>query len=302
MFSMGFKFLLVLLWSHLQFSIHPPIVHSHDGGLDSYGCHDHNERNDYHCHWGRFRGRRFSSRSEMLGNLSSDKQRRENATRYRTVKRVVSGDTLLLDNHETVQLIGIDAPEFGHRNKPAEHYGREAFTFTRSMAEGKRVRIELDQANSRAGHKDRYQRTLAYVFLENGTFLNLEMIRQGYGFVDLRSPFKYQNEFRRHQQEARGRGKGLWGKMTASLPRLEDRRATTQFRNRSLKPPLFVLGIYRTRHATHVYSQPREYSNIVTELEKGTTVNVVDIQGEWLMIKSKHGKTPGFIKKKALVP
>ena len=35
---------------------------------------------------------------------------------------------------------------------------------------------------------------------------------------------------------------------------------------------------------------------------QGTTVNVVSIQGEWLMIKSKHGKMPGFIRKAALIP
>jgi len=30
---------------------------------------------------------------------------------------------------------------------------------------------------------DRYGRTLAYVYLEDGTFLNAEIIKQGYGFA-----------------------------------------------------------------------------------------------------------------------
>jgi micrococcal nuclease len=49
------------------------------------------------------------------------------------------------------------------------------------MVEGKRVRLEFDQANTLRGHKDRYRRTLAYVFLEDGTLLNAEIIKQGYG-------------------------------------------------------------------------------------------------------------------------
>ncbi len=53
------------------------------------------------------------------------------------------------------------------------------------MVQGKRVRLEFDQANTQIGHKDRYKRTLAYIFLEDGTFLNVEIIRQGYGFAFL---------------------------------------------------------------------------------------------------------------------
>jgi len=31
--------------------------------------------------------------------------------------------------------------------------------------------------------KDKYGRTLAYVYLEDGTFLNAEIIKKGYGFA-----------------------------------------------------------------------------------------------------------------------
>ena len=40
------------------------------------------------------------------------------------------------------------------------------------MVEGRRVRLEFDQGNTASGHKDRYGRTLAYVFLEDGALLN----------------------------------------------------------------------------------------------------------------------------------
>jgi len=80
------------------------------------------------------------------------------------------------------------------------------------MVQGKRVRLEFDQANAPIGHKDKYKRTLAYVFLEDGTLLNAEIIKQGYGHAYTRFPFKYLDEFRRLEREAREQKKGLWSK------------------------------------------------------------------------------------------
>ena len=42
------------------------------------------------------------------------------------------------------------------------------------MVEGKKVRLEYDWER-----KDKHGRTPAYVYLEDGTFLNAEIIRQG---------------------------------------------------------------------------------------------------------------------------
>ncbi len=133
---------------------------------------------------------------------------------WRLVTRVVDGDTIIVGARERVRLIGVDTRETKHPQKPVEYIGREATAFTKKMVEGKRVRLEFDQANTKIGHKDRYKRTLAYVFLEHGTFLNAEIIKQGYGFAYTRFPFKYLDKFRRYEQEAREQNKGLWGKST----------------------------------------------------------------------------------------
>jgi micrococcal nuclease len=50
----------------------------------------------------------------------------------------------------------------------------------------------------------------AYVFLEGGTLLNAEIIRQGHGFALTRFPFSRLEEFRQLEREAREQQRGLW--------------------------------------------------------------------------------------------
>jgi len=73
------------------------------------------------------------------------------------------------------------------------------------MVEGKKIRLEYDWQR-----KDKYNRTLAYVYLENGTFLNAELIKQGYGHAYTRYSFKYLEQFRKYEKEAREKKRGLW--------------------------------------------------------------------------------------------
>jgi micrococcal nuclease len=97
---------------------------------------------------------------------------------WRTVSRVLDGDTIVLENGERVRLISVDTPEAVHPNKSVEYFGREASAFTKRMVEGKRVRLEYDPAYAHRGNKDNTpeRRTLAYLFLEDGTDVNAEII------------------------------------------------------------------------------------------------------------------------------
>ncbi len=60
-----------------------------------------------------------------------------------------------------------------HPTKPVEYFGREASAFTKRMAEGQQVYLEYEQGSPT---KDRYGRTLAYVYLRDGTPRNKEII------------------------------------------------------------------------------------------------------------------------------
>ena len=121
------------------------------------------------------------------------------------VKSVIDGDTLLLDTNEKVRLIGVDTPELYHPLKTVQYFAKEASAFTRQIAEGKTVKLAFDWQK-----KDKYNRLLAYVYLQDGTFINAEIIKQGYGFAYTKYPFKYLDKFRQYEKEARAAGKGLW--------------------------------------------------------------------------------------------
>lgn len=88
---------------------------------------------------------------------------------------------------------------------------RKTSAFTKSLVDRKEVRLEFDQANAHIGHRDKYGRVLAYVYLKEGTFVNAEIIKQGYGFAYIRFQFKYLEEFRRYKREMSEKGRGLWG-------------------------------------------------------------------------------------------
>ena len=53
-----------------------------------------------------------------------------------------------------VRLIGVDTLEAMHPQRPVEYYGKEATAFTWRMVQGKRVRLEFDQAIAHIGHRD----------------------------------------------------------------------------------------------------------------------------------------------------
>ena len=80
---------------------------------------------------------------------------------------------------------------------------------TKSLTPG--LRLEFDEANSHIGHKDKRKRTLAYVFLEDGTFLNAEIFKQRYRFAYTRFPFKYLDEFRRWSERQGSKEEGITG-------------------------------------------------------------------------------------------
>ena len=84
------------------------------------------------------------------------------------VERVIDGDTIVLDNEEHVRLLGINTPE------KREYLHDEAQNFLSENILGKNVSLEFGKQKI-----DRYNRTLAYVFLGNKN-INLESVKNGF--------------------------------------------------------------------------------------------------------------------------
>jgi micrococcal nuclease len=124
---------------------------------------------------------------------------------FRIVYRVIDGDTVELDGGERVRLIGIDTPEIRDHRPEVAAMALQAKVFLRGVAEGKKVRVEFDQRK-----KDKYGRTLAYLYLEDGTFINASMVKEGFSAALTKYPFKFMEDFRGYERQAREAGKGLW--------------------------------------------------------------------------------------------
>lgn len=133
-----------------------------------------------------------------------------NAIAYEVV-RVGDGDivVLLMDGRKTkVRLIGVDPPETVHPTKPVEAYGKEASQLTTNLLQGQSVYVEYEVGASKL---DKYGRLLAYLYrASDGLFVNLEIIRQGFGHAYTRYLFKYMELFRSSEREAAIAQKGLW--------------------------------------------------------------------------------------------
>jgi micrococcal nuclease len=127
------------------------------------------------------------------------------------VAKVIDGDTIKVfigDKEETVRLIGIDAPETVDPEKSVQCFGKEAGDKAKNILTNKVVNLVSD---STQGERDKYGRLLRYVFL-NGVNFDELMITDGYAreYTYKNNPYKYSEEFKTAQKQARENKVGLW--------------------------------------------------------------------------------------------
>ena len=60
----------------------------------------------------------------------------------------------------------------------------------------------------------------------------------------------------------------------------------------------FAQGSYTATTDTYVREGPGMHYKTVAKVTKGMKVYVVDAEGDWLKVQSKHGNPPGYIEKK----
>ena len=137
-----------------------------------------------------------------------------------TIIRAVDGDTIIAvmdrgSQEVKIRLLGVNTPESVDPRRTVECFGKEASHFTTSLVLGKRVRLEEDPE---ADDLDKYGRSLRNVILEDGTDLNLALVREGYGYAYTKFPQnkKRKAEINRLQREAETNKRGLWNPETCA--------------------------------------------------------------------------------------
>ena len=191
---------------------------THSGRTDANGGHYNRKTGEYHYHnsGNRSGSRLNTNRTTPRINTTTAASMMSYPTEFfigdtaYPVTRIIDGDTVEIrygGKLTSVALIGVDTPETVHPQKPVEPYGKEATTFIKNLLLGESVYLRFD-----GNRTDRYGRMLAYLYrAPDGLFVNLEIVRQGYGKVYTAFPFKHKSLFQHYSGQAQQARRGLWG-------------------------------------------------------------------------------------------
>ena len=194
-------------------------AHTHSGRTDANGGHYNRRTGEYHYHNSGKRSRSTRSTTSTIPRINTSTRSTTSLMAYPSelffadtaypVTRIIDGDTVEIrydGKRTTVALIGVDTPETVHPQKPVERFGKEATAFIKNLLLGECVYIRFD-----SNRTDKYGRLLAYLYrAPDGLFVNLEIVRQGYGKVYTVFPFKHKTLFQHYGGHAQQAGRGLW--------------------------------------------------------------------------------------------
>ena len=119
-----------------------------------------------------------------------DKDSRTRREEFFSVKQVISPEIIRLSNDLIIKLIGV---------KENPIVNGKATSFLIEKTKGKRVFLKYDDIKY-----DKENNLLCYLYLENRTFINAHLIKNGLVQVDLDSEFKYKNKFLNLVRETNG--------------------------------------------------------------------------------------------------
>jgi micrococcal nuclease len=122
------------------------------------------------------------------------------------VRQVFDGDTVDVGGVGRVRLLGIDAPEVSHGLDTPAPFGLEAKERLTALLLHRWVRLEED-----GDRVDAYKRRLAYVWTEDGQFINAVIVREGLARVSARTAIARLDELKRAEAEAQTFRRGIWG-------------------------------------------------------------------------------------------
>ena len=117
------------------------------------------------------------------------------------VRQIVDGDTIDVVSVGRVSLLGIDAPELRRPMETRATLAREAKERLEGLIANRWVRLEYDAAGSRGS---------AYVFLEDGRFINEWLVHEGLAKVSSRRGLRRLSELEAAEAAAQAARRGIW--------------------------------------------------------------------------------------------
>lgn len=128
------------------------------------------------------------------------------AAKWETVKYVIDGDTIITNRGETIRLLSINTPEIAYKGKVGEAGGKEAKAWLKKKLLGQKIRLEKN-----VQHHDKFGRTLAFIFNEQGENINIRLIEKGLAILSIYPPnIKYLAGLQGAQVLAESKKLGLW--------------------------------------------------------------------------------------------
>ena len=122
------------------------------------------------------------------------------------VHEVLTGDSVRLEGGQILKYNSLQSPPLQSKILLMREYGTNAFEFNKALVAGKKIWVEWGSQI-----RDDRNNLLGYVFLDDGTFVNQEILKAGLAKIRINPPnIKYSNVFRKAELEARRYRKGLW--------------------------------------------------------------------------------------------
>ncbi len=131
------------------------------------------------------------------------------------ITKVTDGDTVHVkaDGQEiTVRMKGVDTPETVDPRKTVQCFGKEASNMSKELLTGRMVNLVPDKGDRSL--YDKYGRVLAYIYRDDGLFVNEYLVKEGYAHeYTYDKPYEKQKDFKKLEKQAREEKKGLWGEV-----------------------------------------------------------------------------------------
>ncbi len=124
------------------------------------------------------------------------------------IKSVHDGDTVKLVDGRKIRLIGINTPELARSGKTEQAFASDARDQLKQLIAASDNRVKLVYGKERL---DRYQRTLAHLFLPNDQNLQLALLQRGLATASAYPPnVAFTDCYQLAEQIARSKSLGIW--------------------------------------------------------------------------------------------